>query len=1167
MNLQSIWGVATAELRLDRRLARTWLFIVFAALFSVFLMASNLVNYSLFSSVSSSTLLNSPLMTPFQLYPTIIGFLSIAVIFLAFDVRARDKRERLDEIVGTLPLSNFELVCGRATGITVLMVIPIIVLIAIYYICGQIVEVALPDSSFRAPEIYLTLATLLIDTVPNILFWVALVMLITLIVRLRVIALAIVAGLFALQYWATSNLPLYILNIMNTLTAQAILPSDVAPIFTNVEILVNRLGLLLMGLAFLSWTALLYPRLDKTNTQKLLIAGLVLTFLGVLSFYATNYLFRSQYFDREEFASVHAQYSDQNLLNIKSLNGKIVINPGDDLELEVTMNLTARQQISSNEPLIFSLNPGFDVERVLLNRMPVQFSFANGLLSVELVESINPSQTIALSLKAAGEMNPLFTYLDSAVDLLSSEVFDAFGLLFQGTYGSINTSDYVALVPDLAWYPMPGGHLNRGLKHTRPRDFFAIELDIVIPDDWHVAGPGKSVIRATNDAKVVTFAPKSPVHEIALFAAEFERRTTDIEGIEFELLVSPGNVRNVDLFAPILDDLKSQVSEVLVRANKYGLGYPYDAFTIVETPINLRAYGGGWRMETAQSFPGIFAMREGSFLQADFGVPVENIKNDADMADEEKRELIMAFVVNYFKNDVSGGNIYLAATNNLMQYQFDASGSGAIPLSYLMNYLGGYLITDLEGFYSAHASLRVAAPQTAGIGAAQVIDSGGTQTLGNLFFDWNVDQPNVWDAMLSKPFGQTDYENAENAKTNLHVLHLWGRSTGHLIRDWLGDEKLGQLLSELRRRYVGQNYTYDDLMVVAAGFGIDLGEILGDSLEQIQLAGFRYSPVRTVRLPDLAYGFPQYESSFYIENGEPVPGLITVEYSSSTDVRTSQDRGAEVTEPIKIPKNGTVQVALTSENPLQLIRINPYLSHNRATFSLKMPDEREYQEVTRAALPMVQAAGWRYDDGNGIVVDDLDAGFSVDPTAVDAGTPWFSGILSFLLGETVLDQGLPSFSGGIAGINLTYGQWAREQTDEAYGKYRRTLARAAENSTQANVHFKASLPAAGRWQLEYYLPLAKTSSLTASFAVGTSGTGPNLRSNTDRPGETWGNFPMWLTTADRKIPIAFDGESMKEGWNRLGVFDLESPNVTLSLSSETNKGYVVADAIRWTQVQ
>lgn len=1159
MNLRSIWSVASAEIRMNRRLARTWLFIVVTLVFCAGVLISGFIQFSIGSSISSATMLNSPLMMPYQLYPMLIGVFAIWVIFLAFDVRSRDKRDRLDEVIGVLPVSNLELVLGRATGITVLMMIPIVVLITLYWIAGFSLKLSLPGSGFREPELYVTLASLLIDLVPNILFWVALVMMITLLVRLRVIAAAIALGLLGLTVWAQNNLPIYVLNFINPYTAAHFLPSYVSPTFTNLEIIPHRMGMLFLSFAFLCFAAALYPRLDKVNKPRLLIAGLALIGFGAISFLSVHLQFQTEYTNREVMAETHRPYAEQNQVDFDSLTGRIELRPGSSTQSEFVVEMTSLERLNSDDELLISLNPGYEIRSLELNGRKAAFRFENGLLAIEVLTPIDPSQRISLAIEAQGDLNQEFAYLDTAVDILSSDVFQAFGLLFQGADAFVNSSHYVALVPDLGWYPLPGAHINRELKHIRPRDFFELSLDVALPSDWHVAGPGQSEIVDAGDSRLVRLNPSAPVHEIALLAAAFDRRTTEIEGVEFELLVTPNSLANVDMFEPVLDELKAHVEEMLETAAASGLSYPYRTFTIVETPINLRAYRGGWRMDTAQSFPGVFAIREGSFLQAGFSVPFDRLEENAEITEEEKLEKILAFLTGYFKNDVNGGNIYLAASNNLMQYQTDASGPGAIPLSYLMNYLTKSVTTDLEGFYSAHVSIAPASQASSNIGIAVVANRPDAVTLNRLYYDWYINRPDVWEAMMAQPLGEVDYADLTSAKTNLHALHLWGRAMGHLIRDWLGDEQLGILLASLRSRYSGKNYTYEDLVAVAADVGLDITPIFGGWLAKSDYAGFLASQVSTVRLPDREYGVPLYESSFYLENAEPVPGLVTIEYG--TEQSYAEDSKGEVTPPIKIPGNSSVQVALTSEQPLQVIRINPYLSYNRTDFSLEVQNRRRYQQVERKEQPLVQPATWMYEPGESIVIDDLDPGFSVDESNDrTAEVPWFLGFAQLAFGEPTKDQGLNAY--GAAGVNISFGgigQWSRQQLDDAYGKYRRTLARAFQESTVANVHFEASLPTNGSWKLEYHVPNPHSLRSFGGF-----GFGVNVQIGSRRERHRWGDFDMWVTDGDRVLPIEFDGESIDEGWNLLGEFDLESPLVIVSVSTNTTRGSVIADAIRWT---
>jgi ABC-type transport system involved in multi-copper enzyme maturation permease subunit len=101
------------ELRHTRRLVRYWVFLSIAYLFGLAGYAYYSALHALFSSVSASVGMIGPryLMMAIGLY-YITGFV-LGIVFLGFDVRARDVRESIVEVLDSRPLSNFELVGGR----------------------------------------------------------------------------------------------------------------------------------------------------------------------------------------------------------------------------------------------------------------------------------------------------------------------------------------------------------------------------------------------------------------------------------------------------------------------------------------------------------------------------------------------------------------------------------------------------------------------------------------------------------------------------------------------------------------------------------------------------------------------------------------------------------------------------------------------------------------------------------------------------------------------------------------------------------------------------------------------------------------------------------------------------------------------------------------------
>ena len=62
------------------------------------------------------------------------------MIFLAFDVRSRDLRDRIQEAIDTRPLSNFDLLLGRLLGVVLLLAIPAATMIVVLWTLGFIAE-------------------------------------------------------------------------------------------------------------------------------------------------------------------------------------------------------------------------------------------------------------------------------------------------------------------------------------------------------------------------------------------------------------------------------------------------------------------------------------------------------------------------------------------------------------------------------------------------------------------------------------------------------------------------------------------------------------------------------------------------------------------------------------------------------------------------------------------------------------------------------------------------------------------------------------------------------------------------------------------------------------------------------------------------------------------
>lgn len=1145
--------VAFFEVRFDLRLLRTWIFVAFALLIGVTNAIEQISLFTELSAVSSGTFMHSPLLSPVTIFPDFQVILTFGIVFFAIEIVSRDRSARMDEVIGTLPISNSQIVFGRALGLSGLLFLLFAAFLCLYVLFALLCDLAVPNLGFRPPEAYSMLATLFTDALPYVFFWTATVMFLTVLVRFRILAAVLAIMLMLLMYWLQNNAPMYLLNVLGTYSLSTQLPSELSPTFASTTIVLHRVALVLLAISLLFWTAYLLPRIDIVRTRLTAAVGVSVTILASVGFSFVHAQSASRLDLIEGWRALHAQFNDVPQIDIERLSGHVEIDPGSDLMVDFTIDVRLVRELQQDDSLVFSFNPGYEIDAVALDENRANFSFEGGLLRVASTRTFERSEELSLRIKARGSPDSRFAYLDAAIDPLNSDAVSAYGLFLLGSEPAINHSDYVALTPSIAWYPMAGPHLERNATSKRSRDYFGVSLEVVTPSEWHVGGPGKSSIETHAGSSTHAFAPSVPIHEVGLFAAPFERRTKKIAGINFELLVSPKHTKNLELFDPIEGDIEAYVEEWLEFSRSRGFNFPLQDFTIVETPIYLRTFGGAWQMPSIQSMPGVFLLREGMFLSADFQWVADSIHQDSGLTDDEKREALLAYLTRYFENDVTGGNITDAFVDNFVRFRTEPTGPRAEWLGFLLDYLTTQVVSQSSQFFSVQNLKSVGRWATARLGSWDIDAERTQETLNQIYFNQYIDRPEVWEFMLE---GSTNEETvARSPRNHLHAGYLYSQTMGDLLLDWFGHEKVSALLTTLVDRYQGRAFTYEDLNGVANELGMPLREVFGDWLHEIRPAGFIASTFRVERLPDASDGSPVFEHMFHVQNREKNAGLFYVSYEfvspGAPTVLVSRS-----THPIRLEGDSSVRISIHAEAPIDVMRVTPYFSLNRSSFRVLADGGPDIPSVFRDPAPLTQASDWKWDLSGRIYVDDLDPGFTVDPLSNDTDSRFTVRMIS--LGQT--DPELVSTDRGLRvydrDSNGNVVDWTRQVVDSSFGLYRRTLVRAEHNSTPRRAHFSTELPHTGSWTLYYHLP-----SLLDP--------GDNLFNTRGRDRLTRGgrvmrpNLDISVTQSVGGWPAVAPGKDLIAGWNRIGTFQLETGEVKVSVSTGTSIGTVVADAIFW----
>lgn len=1161
MNVSNFWAVVSAEMRSCRRLIRTWVFVAIALFHGGVMWLWLCLAHTFTSYVSSSAGLIGPHYWVSNMGRTIVLWFSLGIIFLAFDVWSRDIRDRIQEAVHTRPLSNFELLTGRLLGVVFLLAIPAAVLILTMSLLGFLAEVI--GFRFGAASEPISVMTFLVwDIIPNLVLWGSLTIFVSVVVRFRLLVVVIVGGLLLGYFLVSARVPFFLASALSTFSGGDAYPSALAPQFLNFDIFLNRVCMLLFAGGLLAIASVILPRQNPEGINiKVLAMGALAVAIAPVSVYGLAQLKLGELRQSDSWGVYHADYQSNSLTDIESISGKVEIYPGRTIELDLLLDISSASSQPGDAWLV-SLNPGYHIKSLEFNgRVTNDFEFENGLLKLPVQDQGVSSQ---VRLIASGVPDPSFAYLDSSLKWLDLDYRQARGAFRFGTKSYIFHSNFVALMPGVSWFPAAGAEFGRTDTQTRPQDFYDLNIEVSVPNDWTVAGPGTRQLVEEARRTTYRFRPKSPISELALVASVFERRAMTLGGVEFELLVSKKHTSNLKDLKMVVPALKEWIGETVSEARELGVEYPYGTLSFVEVPVSMRIYGGGWKMGSVLAPPGIQMLRESGFPIARFSYPIKAQSANFEDDPESFGSYVLELLRSHFENDFEGGNPSLHLGSQFIGYQTKPEGQGAIAVDFLINELATRFFTESEGYFSLRSLMY---GDTLNQIAGSTMNSGGgfgsMPTYEKL--NWRGQfsrKPSVWELMIDSPLAGLDFEG--NPVDAYHVLLLKIEKIVELIFEFGGEEKVGAFLSELVRRHKGESYNEESFLSAAKEVGLDIGAILGDWLHSVGLPGFVVGDAKVERLSSDESGELLYQTSFFVRNDESTPGVMRVSYVD--DLAGPQEQYLET---IRLDGQSSLRIAFQSTDPPTGIVLDPFLSLNRDPFRLNLPSRDDIELSDSPILPFVIDSDWKPLATNTIIVDDLDEGFSstgVSPEGVEhISDPMIPEWVTFLFVQESTpietDQGFPELNHALNTLSdnpFASGRWYRTTDPTSYGKYRHTHVMSFLRTEATSAKFAADIPVSGNWKLEIHIPHAVTQeNYRSSFSPG--------------PGSivTW-STPISLSEQEIVVNgngyeanIEFEAHSAPRGWNDLGIHALDEGKTEVVLTPKSD-GASVGDAIRWS---
>ncbi|RMG46492.1 MAG: hypothetical protein D6718_05490 [Acidobacteria bacterium] len=1115
--LDAVLALARAEARLCRRLVRYWIFLALSVLLPLAMyLYHGLGLHRNLSSWSATAAMINPRFFIGSYGSNLLLVMLLGVIFLAFDVRARDRRDRIAEVLDARPVGNVALLAGRGLGLLGVSMVPVLLLAGMLLVVGWLIREPIEPVSLFGFALFMA--------VPATVFMVGATFLAAIALRARLLAALVTIALVVGSTMALLALPMYDQPLFDLTGGYAMsFPSDLMPEIAPAAGWFQRAAVAAAGIGALLLGAALHPRRDHGHRGRRAAAGLVLLAaaaggLGMLRHERAAVPARI-----ERWRAEHAKLEELPAADLRRVSGKVVIAPGRRVEeaLELTFAAPPGEML---EEVLLTANPGLAVERVEGEGGPLPYTFASGLLRIRLGGPLAAGQERTIRVELAGRPDLDFAYLSAAAHPLERTTWNG-AVFLLGYEPAIFDRRFVALMPGIAWLPMPGPFSDRGDPRRRPRDPFELDLTVEVPESWHVAGPGapREAAAAGPGRRALRFAPGGPVPEVALVAAPFEALEAEIAGVRCRLLVASRHRSRLEPLAAGLPEIRRFAEERLRQASEEGLPYPYDGFTLVEVPNRLRGFGGGWRMDTVLAPPGMLLLRESGLPTARWDVPFsESRRSDYSEVEGGMPAAILSRLQAFFDNDFSGGNLFTGGARNFLPYLVSPRGEDAVALDYTLEVLTSELLFDRRGFFSVHlydAGLNRLIGKT----VQRWFMTGRSRPIGDVLVEVVTERPEIWETVLGVALSRLD--PWEDPARTIDVLTLKGGALSRSLRDELGREALAATLAALRSAHEGGAVERDDLIRAARSAGRDLEPILATWLDETELPAFAAEESRLVRLEDDAEGNPRYQLIVRLRNDGSAPGLVRLSYVAGEKAER------QATDPVRVEGRSAVEIGVVTSEPPKEIRVEPYLSRNRGPFAVAVARPERGEAVRAEPFTGARTVPWHPPAEGGIVVDDLDEGFgTVEPER----RGWLR-LRPRGRDDVERDAGLPVADGFRAAV------WSRRADPAAWGRYRHTEAVVAARSPEYKARFTARLPQAGRWTLQVHLP----GSVKGFPLV---------------EGRRWS---FRVEAGGRREEAPFDPAAAPAGWSDVGEFELAAGEAVVELSLAEGSGVLVADAIRW----
>ena len=558
-------------------LLRSWFFRIFGILSLIVLF---FMNFGMISEGGQAVWVYRAIPSTIPYFNLLILNVAQAIIavFLASDFLKRDKKLDTTEVIYMRSMTNGEYVIGKTWGnLQVFLVLNIIVLFM------ALIFNMLATATYVNWGSYLIY--ILLISIPTLVFIMGLSFLLMSIIRNQAVTFILILGYIGITLFLLKAKYYYLFDYMAFNIPM--LQSDVVGFGNMLAILIHRGLYFSLGAGFIFLTIFLLKRLPQSETTTyisvvlsvlLIGSGLTLGFIHINRFKSTEKI-------RSESIDLNSMYAGRSFADVTQ-HALSLTHQGETFSVESGLALVNNNS-RPVDTLIFTLNPGLEVTKVVIEGKETDFKRDKHLLFINPSGVLAPQDSMKLNISYSGKINEAFCYLDIDPETYTS-VKKVENTLNIDKRFSFSTPDYLLLTPEAGWYPRPGVTYNPG-SIGWIRNYFT-DFKLEVKTDTSLQAVSQGAISEVNPGHF-RFENEQPLSQISLAIGKYRLKTIEADGVQFGIWYIDGH----DFFSNSLPAIKDTIPQIINDRFKdfqrlYSLRYSFKRLSIVEVPAQFASF-------------------------------------------------------------------------------------------------------------------------------------------------------------------------------------------------------------------------------------------------------------------------------------------------------------------------------------------------------------------------------------------------------------------------------------------------------------------------------------------------------------------------------------------------------------------------------------------------